>query len=87
MHRVAESRNPRVRVFSVSSPNFVKKFALSLELLIVLLEAASSEGMVNFAVPQSVDFNFACQYSAFVWRSVVQKTEIWVFTAGRAIRI
>lgn len=70
---MVESRNPRVRDFSVSSPNFVKKFALSLELLTFSLEATSSEGTANFAVPQSVDFNHTCQYNAFVWRSVAQK--------------
>lgn len=73
MHHVVESRNPRVRDFSVSSPNFVKKFTLSLMLLTFLLEAVSSEDMVNFAVPQKVDFTYTCQYNAFVWRRVAQK--------------
>lgn len=49
-HYVVESRNTRVRDFSVSSPSFVKNFALSPELGF-LLEIASSEDSVNFAVP------------------------------------
>lgn len=65
MHHVLESRNPRVIDFSVSCLNFVKRFAPSLEML--PLEATPSEGMVNFAAPQSVDFNYTCQCNAFVW--------------------
>jgi len=70
MHQVVGSRNPRVRDSSVSSPHFLKKF---LGLLTFLLEATSSEGMFNFAVSQSVVFNYTYQHNAFVWRSVVQK--------------
>lgn len=73
MDHIVESRNPRARYYSVSPPNFVKKFAFSLDLLTFLLGATSSEGIVNFTVPQSVDFNYTCQYNAFVWRSVAQK--------------
>lgn len=56
-HHVVEGRNTRVRDFSVSSPNLVKNFALSPQLGF-LLEAISSEDMMNFAVPHSLDFNY-----------------------------
>lgn len=59
-HHVIESRNTRVRDFSVSSPNFVTDFAFSPELLGFLLETTSSEDMVNFAVPQGLNFNYTC---------------------------